>query len=74
MPKKFLILSLPRSRSKWLSCFLSPPGRDCGHDLIVGCGSLADFSKALALRVGSCETGAMVGWKLVRQVMPEVRL
>lgn len=75
MARKFLVLSLPRSRSKWLSVFLSPEGtKGCGHDLIVGCRSVADFASALASRTGSCETGGMVGWKLVRQLMPEVRL
>lgn len=74
MAKKFLILSLPRSRSKWLSEFLSPCDKKCGHDLIVQCKSVADFASALGACVGSCETGAMVGWKLIRQLMPEVRL
>lgn len=72
--RKFLILSLPRSRSKWLSTFLSPEGRRCGHDLIVKCRSVSDFEAALAPLSGSCETGGMVGWKLIRQLMPEVRL
>lgn len=72
--RKFIILSLPRSRSKWLSEFLSQGDKKCGHDLIVNCSSVADFSNALSGVIGSCETGAMVGWKLIRQLMPEVRL
>ena len=65
--KKFLIVSLPRSRSAWLSQFLSVRGKRCAHDLIVGCSSIGDFDRALEGVDGSCETGAMMGWKLLLQ-------
>lgn len=63
--RKFLVLSLPRSRSKWLSTFLSYGGREVGHDLAANCGSIAEFQQVLAKHSGSCETGAMLGWKLL---------
>jgi len=63
----FLIISLPRSRSAWLASFLCYHGKSCGHDLIVDCASLHEFEMALARHDGSCETGAVVGWKMLAQ-------
>lgn len=71
---QFLILSLPRSRSKWLSIYLSYAGRKCGHDLAVECSSIKDFEERLNLVDGSAETGAMLGWKLIKEKMPKVKL
>ena len=34
--KPFLILAMPRSRSYWLSQFLSTPERPCAHDPSIG--------------------------------------
>lgn len=61
----FLILSLPRSRSFWLSQFLSYRGTEVGHDLLVESKSIASFEDSLKKVAGSCETGAMLGWKLL---------
>lgn len=71
---KFMILSLPRSRSTWMSHFLSYRGSRCEHDLLVYCGSIFQFEDALSQCDGSCETAAMVGWKLIVQRYPHIRL
>jgi len=71
---QFMILSLPRSRSKWLSSFLSIGDTVCGHDLLVGSRSIADFEQKLSMVTGSCETGAVIGWRLLRERMPQLRL
>lgn len=74
MKPPFLILSLPRSRSYWLSRFLAYDGRAVGHDLAVGCASIAEFEQALDKLSGTCETGAMLAWRLLRRRWPEAKI
>lgn len=61
----FLVLSLPRSRSTWLSRFLSYGDWRCGHDELRHMRSLADV-KAWWTQpcTGSCETAAAPWWRL----------
>lgn len=74
----FLVLSLPRSRSAWLSHFLTCGGVFLvGHDLLLDCDSLEDFEAFFqegSKFEGSCETGAVLGWRLLRQRLPKVKL
>lgn len=70
---KFIVFSLPRSRSKWLAEFLSYNRLVCGHDLAAFARSIADFRQLLAGVDGSCETGAVAGWKLLRLEFPKAR-
>lgn len=74
MSSPFIIFSLPRSRSKWTSEWLKSSGLPVGHDLGIDCESvnqfLGHFAQGLA---GTCETGAMFAWKLLRYYMPEAR-
>lgn len=74
MVSPFFVMALPRSRTAWLSTFLTYGGRPCGHDLVVRCSTLAEFEGAMAHHVGTCETGAMVGWKLIRSKWPKARV
>lgn len=71
--EKFFILALPRSRTKWLSEFLSFAGKRCGHDLVVDCASESDFERAVAPLDGTVETGAMLGWKVLRKRWPAAK-
>lgn len=72
---KFIIMALPRSRTKWLSEFLSFEGKHViGHDLAVDCSSLQDFEDALDAVDGSVETGAMLGWRLLLKRHPDWRV
>ncbi len=74
-PPPFVILSLPRSRSAWLSHFLRYGGRTVGHDILIDCRSVADFPRAFEMGLdGTCETAAMLGWQLIRHLMPKARL
>lgn len=69
MTVPFVIFSLPRSRSAWLSAFLSYGGRKCGHDLAPRCASTAEFGRLLTGEyVGTAETGAVVGWRAIVKV------
>lgn len=70
----FVIFSLPRSRSAWLSAFLSRPGALVGHDTGIGCARPEDFADRLRVDLaGTCETGAAFAWRLIRQMLPEAR-
>lgn len=71
--EKFFVLALPRSRTKWLSEFLSFGGKVCGHDLSVECASAEDFALAISPLDGSAETAAVLGWKLLRDRWPKAR-
>jgi len=71
----FLVLALPRSRTAWLSHFLTYGPKVCEHDYIINCTSIEEF--LLAFRqglAGSVETGAMLGWKIIRQRMPTAKI
>src|SRR5665213_98688 len=75
MSVPFLILALPRSRTAWLSHFLTYGPKVCEHDYIINCASIEEF--LLAFRqglAGSVETGAMLGWKVLRQRMPAAKI
>jgi hypothetical protein len=72
MAERFVIFSLPRSRSVWLSHFLSHEAK-VGHDIGIECNTPDDFVRALGpgMLKGTCETGAMFAWPLFRREMPD---
>lgn len=78
MPRPpFLVLALPRSRTAWLSHYLSHGPDRCGHDEIIDCKTLPEFIDRFhgsARLAGSCETGAVDGWRAILAGMPKVRL
>lgn len=67
----FIVFSLPRSRSTWLSLFLSYAGRQVGHDVGIDCETPAEFLEAVG--DGSCETGAAFAWRLIRRERPDMK-
>lgn len=67
----FIVFSLPRSRSTWLSLFLSYGGRQIGHDIGVESSSPADFFDRLS--AGTCETGAAFAWRAIKKLRPDVK-
>jgi hypothetical protein len=70
----FIVLALPRSRSAWLAHWLSYPGKFVGHDISIECKSvdefLASYRNGMA---GTVETGAMIGWRLLKHELPGLR-
>lgn len=60
----FVVFSLPRSRSAWLSTLLG-----CGHDIGVECETPEEFVGKIG--IGTCETGAAFAWPLIRQLLPD---
>src|SRR6185437_13562353 len=70
----FVIFALPRSRTNWLSQFLSYGDWHCGHDQLRYMRSLDDVKNWLALEnTGSCETVAAPFWRLLVKYTPDIR-
>lgn len=78
MAHKFIILSLPRSRSAWLAHFLTYGAKYViGHDLVIQCDSIEQFVGLFAPDIGltgTVETGAVLGWPLFRESLPDVQI
>lgn len=68
---RFVVFSLPRSRSAWLSVLLSQYDV-VGHDVGLDAGSVDAFIHAPYL--GTCETGAQFAWRLIKRLVPHVRM
>lgn len=70
----FIVFSLPRSRSAWLTHFLSYPPKKVGHDVIVYCNHVSDFVKMYSDGMdGTCETATVLGHRLIKHLMPNVK-
>jgi GNAT superfamily N-acetyltransferase len=68
----FVVFSLPRSRTYWLSRWLAYAEWQCGHEELRHCRSLADVNSWLAQPfTGTIETAGAPFWRLLP---PEVRL
>ena len=74
MTAPFIIYALPRSRTFWLSRFLSYGGWTCGHDEIAHIRSLEDVKAWLNLpATGTVETAGAPWWRLVQEMRPDIR-
>lgn len=65
---KFIIFALPRSRTAWLSFFLSYQGKRVGHDIALGCKTREDFIDRFEKLDGTVETGAVEGWEEIKKL------
>lgn len=72
---QFIIYSLPRSRSTWMQLWLHhKDGLSIGHDLAMTCYHWEQFIGLYDQGLtGTCETGAIVGWRLLRHCKPDVK-
>lgn len=77
----FIVFTLPRSRSAWLSHFLAAPGTSVGHDITRHCSTVEDFLHAFNPTqarpgglAGTVETAAMYGWKTIKSRLPQATL
>lgn len=82
MNEPFIIFTLPRSRSAWLSHWLSyiengQRVKAVGHDSFSRCSSVSDclalFHDSPALD-GTVETGAAFAYRLIKEKLPKARL
>ena len=70
--RPFVVMGLPRSRTAWLSRFLSYGDWICGHEELRHCRSLDDVTSWLSQPcVGTCETTAAPFWRLLD---PDIRV
>lgn len=70
----FIVLALPRSRSAWMAHWLAYPGRRVGHDIAIQCNSTSEFIASFTNGLdGTVETGAMIGWRLLKHELPGLR-
>lgn len=70
----FVVFALPRSRTAWLSHFLSYGDNLVGHDIGIECQSIDDFMVPFVNgMIGTVETGAMIAWPQIRKLIPNVR-
>lgn len=71
----FIILGLPRSRTAWLSRFLTYGDFVCGHEELRRARSLDDvrawFSQPC---IGSAETMAAPWWRMINEFAPSARI
>lgn len=71
----FVIFGLPRSRTAWLSRFLTYGDWQCGHDELLHARSLEDVKAWLGQPcTGSVETAAAPFWRLLPAYSPEARI
>lgn len=64
----FIIYSLPRSRTAWLSKFLS-----CGHDLAIYSDNFESLVNNIKANNGTVETGAMEGFEALSKALPNYK-
>lgn len=54
--------------------YLAQGGKRVGHDIGIECYRPEDFINAFKDgMIGTCETGAMLGWRLIRHYLPQVK-
>lgn len=75
----FLILALPRSRTAWLSHYLSypmaRPPQLVGHDILGECESVQMFLDSYKNGMwGTVETAGSFLWRIVRQELPDCKI
>ena len=71
----FVIFALPRSRTYWLSRFLSHGDWTCGHDQARYVRGMDDVRAWLAQdQVGTVETAAAPWWRLAVDARPDLRI
>lgn len=73
--QSFLIVALPRSRTAWLSRFLTYGDHICGHEELRHMRSVDDVKAWLSMpNMGSAETTAAPWWRLMQRMAPDVRV
>lgn len=70
----FIVYALPRSRTAWLSRFLTYGGWTCRHERAIEIREIADIPAFFAAPMtGSVETAAAQAWQIIHQQVPNIR-
>jgi hypothetical protein len=71
----FVIFALPRSRTAWLSRFLSYGEWSCGHEEIRHARTMEDVKSWFAQPcTGTAETAGAPWWRLVQRISPDAKI
>ena len=71
----FIVYSLPRSRTYWLSQFLDYGDYHCQHDPMANLRSIEDLRSAASMNyAGWVDTSAAAYWEVLRYYRPEARV
>lgn len=71
----FVVMALPRSRTYWLSKFLTYGNWICGHDQLQYCQSLDDCATWFTQPdIGTVETALPPFWRLLMAMQPSARI
>ncbi len=71
----FVVLALPRSRTRWLAEYLSHDPWLCGHDELMHCQTLDDVATWFTQpHIGSVETAASPFWRLLTAMQSSARI
>lgn len=74
IPAPFIVYGLPRSRTYWLSRFLTHGETKCGHDELRYIRGLDDIKSLLSMPFyGSAETAAAPWWRLIHAMRPDLK-
>lgn len=74
MTYPFIIYALPRSRTFWLSKFLSCGTWKCGHEELRHIRGLDDVKSLLNIQFyGSAETAGAPWWRLIHAMRPDIK-
>lgn len=74
-PAPFLVCALPRSRTAWLSRFLTYGDVHCTHEQARFVRSLNDVQAWMAQGfTGTAETSVARWWRLIRHLRPDIRI
>ena len=75
MGRPFVIFALPRSRTAWLSKFLSYGDYICGHEELRHCRTLDDVRTWFKQPcIGSAETAAAPFWRTLGKIAPDAKI
>lgn len=75
MSPPFVVFALPRSRTYWLSHFLTYGGWTCAHEEALHMRGVDDVTAWLSQDMtGSVETAAAPFWPLLGQIRPDIRI
>lgn len=74
MSTPFIVHGLPRSRTFWLSHFLSFGDYQCRHEQAQHLRSMDDIRSWLSMDwTGSAETAVMPAWRIIRHYRPDIK-
>lgn len=71
--RPFIVYALPRSRTAWLSTYLTYGGWTCYHEQAMFLRSVDDIRRFFRGKTGAADTAASYGWQIIHHHVPEIR-